>query len=495
MTSPDMPHPAEPAEPQPRRYWWLTRLAVVWVLIVTAAAGVRVWWGSAAEGRLSAAIEAAHARGEKILIADYARLDVADAQNAAFYLDRAEKSLTLSRTEDWAVDNATALPLPAHMVPILEAALEKSAAALSDIRTARELTNSDWGVNMFSPMWSVLLPHLNPARHLAMLSRAAAIHAAHRGDHAAAIEHVRDIQAIGRSLDDGNTFLITHLVRIGIDVLAAELAAELARDLQIAGITDAATRPAHTPAAREQVVALIASLIDDGPRRASLHHALQGERATQVDIGMNMAKRARMVQPAIQLDMVGLTKEGEQLIAAAAAANVPMSKNLAPNPPTIEGPRVTAHVVSESIRPALGRALTVSQRATTQSRLAALALALRLYQLDHGGLRPPTLDALVPDYLPVLPLDPYAANGQRLRYIADPVAPYVYSVGDDGKDDSAAEPPWRPDAKTVDPLKSPDLFLRLTRFNAPLQEIDDMPEVESELAPTTGAAPATAPSG
>ncbi len=492
MTTSESPRPSEPAEPHPRRYWWLTRLAVVWVLIVAAAAGMRVWWGNVAERRLSAAIEAAHTRGEKILIADYARPDVADEQNAAFYLDRAEKSLKLSRTEDWAVGNATALPLPAHMVPILEAALEKSAAALSDIRTARELTNSDWGVNMFSPMWSVLLPHLNPARHLATLSRAAAIHAAHRGDHAAAIEHVRDIQAIGRSLDDGNTFLITHLVRIGIDVLAAELAAELARDLQVAGVAvHPATRPAHTPASREQVVQLIASLIDDGPRRASLHNALQGERAAQVDIGMNVAKRARVVQPAIQLDMIGLAREGDQVIAAAAAANVPMSKNLAPNPPTIDGPRVTAHVVSESIRPALGRAVTVSQRATTQSRLAALALAIRLYQLDHAGQRPAALDALVPDYLPALPLDPYAANGQPLRYLADPLAPYVYSVGDNGKDDSAAAPFWRPDAKTVDPLRSPDLFLRLTRYNAPPPEIDDMPEVvvESELAPTTDAAP------
>jgi hypothetical protein len=485
MTDAEPPRPSEPVEPYPRRYWWLTRLAALWVVVVAAVVGVRVWWGDVAAGRLAATIDAAHARGEKILVADFARpYRLPDERNAAFYLRRAETSLKLSRTEEWALDSGDTLPLREDVYQTLGAALGRIGPALADIRRARELDETDWGVNIASPMWSVLLPHLNKSRRLANVSRAAAFHAAQSGDHAAAIEHVRDMQRMARTLDDGNVFLVTHLVQLGVDAITADAAAQLATDLQVAGATDASTRPAHAPATREQVRALIANLLDDGPRRASLHASLQGERAAQVDIGMTVAKRARLVQPAIELDVVGLTEEGEQVMAAAAAPSVAGSNALVPNPPRIDGPRVAAHVVSESIRPALGRALTTSLRAATQTRLAALGLAIRLYQLDHGGQRPPTLDALVPDYVPALPADPFAANGEPLRYVADPTAPYVYSVGENGDDDSGVAPFWRPDATTIDPFKAPDLFLPLTRGNAPPPTIDDMPEPESEPAST-----------
>ena len=109
-------------------------------------------------------------------------------------------------------------------------------------------------------------------------------------------------------------------------------------------------------------------------------------------------------------------------------------------------------------------------------------VAIRLYQLDHAGQRPPTLDALVPKYLPAVPGDPFNADAP-LGYVADPKDPYVYSVGENGLDDSAATKPWRPDATVLDPLKAPDLFLRLTRNNAPPAEVSDPPEPEPTTAP------------
>jgi hypothetical protein len=45
-------------------------------------------------------------------------------------------------------------------------------------------------------------------------------------------------------------------------------------------------------------------------------------------------------------------------------------------------------------------------RALTHRRFAMLQVALRLYQLDHGGAAP-DLSALVPAYLPAVPRDPY----------------------------------------------------------------------------------------
>lgn len=80
------------------------------------------------------------------------------------------------------------------------------------------------------------------------------------------------------------------------------------------------------------------------------------------------------------------------------------------------------------------------RRMTARSQITAhaqyLLLALRLYEHDHGQL-PPTLDALVPDYIPAVPEDPY--DGKPLRY--DPARRIVYSIGEDGVDSGGSSLP------------------------------------------------------
>ena len=501
MTIDDAPSRAgEAAGPHPRRYWWLARIGALYVLVIVMVVGVRWWWGNVSSRRFDAAISAAHARGEKILVADYAPGDpIPDEQNAAFYFGRALNGIKFSKTEEWAIGNAGSLPLREDIFNTVGQALDSHPQVLADLRAARSAPRVDWGLRIASPMWSVLLPHLNQTRRLANILRAAALHAAQRGDHAAAVEHVLDFEPLMRSLDD-QPFLVTHLVRIGVEAVAADAVAEIARDLEIAGGPGGgggATAPAtgvSTPASREQVRALIAMLLEDRPRRSAFTAALEGERAAQVDVGVSVAARAYLVRPAIQMDTITLVKEGEQLLAAAAAPDWRAGQKLMPAAPVVSGPRTTAHVVSQMIRPALGRAVSTSYRGAAQSRLAATALAIRIYQRDHGGQRPPTLAALVPDYLPAVPLDPMATNGATIAYVADPVAPYVYSVGDNGKDDSAASPPWRPDETTVSPYKAMDLFVSLTRANLPPPEIEDPPEPEMEEEPAAVDPASTQPS-
>jgi len=67
--------------------------------------------------------------------------------------------------------------------------------------------------------------------------------------------------------------------------------------------------------------------------------------------------------------------------------------------------------------------------------MAAVALAIGWYRVDHAGQFPPALDALVPKYLPSVPPDPMAAGGQPLRYLARDDDSIVYSVGVNGIDD------------------------------------------------------------
>jgi hypothetical protein len=84
--------------------------------------------------------------------------------------------------------------------------------------------------------------------------------------------------------------------------------------------------------------------------------------------------------------------------------------------------------------PSLERAAELTFRAIAERRMAALGLAIRLYEIDHGQ-RPETLDALVPEYLPGLPRDPFAAADRPIGYLRDDPQPRLYSVGANGVDE------------------------------------------------------------
>ncbi len=64
-----------------------------------------------------------------------------------------------------------------------------------------------------------------------------------------------------------------------------------------------------------------------------------------------------------------------------------------------------------------------------EGRLIRVFFALRCYRLDHGRL-PDTLDALTPQYLKTIPLDPF--NGKPMGYEPSGKEPRIWSVGVDG---------------------------------------------------------------
>jgi hypothetical protein len=67
------------------------------------------------------------------------------------------------------------------------------------------------------------------------------------------------------------------------------------------------------------------------------------------------------------------------------------------------------------------------------TRCAAVVIAIEEYRRDHGGVVPDRLDALTPDYLPTVPLDPF--SGRSLKYTPESSKYSVYSVWLDRTDD------------------------------------------------------------
>src|SRR6185312_5040773 len=86
---------------------------------------------------------------------------------------------------------------------------------------------------------------------------------------------------------------------------------------------------------------------------------------------------------------------------------------------------VLTSIIVPALRPYLERvAMDEALRAT-----ALTGIAVDRYRLDHGGAFPATLDALVPQYLDDVPLDPF--DRHPLRFIVRNNEALVYSIGPD----------------------------------------------------------------
>jgi len=79
-------------------------------------------------------------------------------------------------------------------------------------------------------------------------------------------------------------------------------------------------------------------------------------------------------------------------------------------------------------------------------QLIVTAIALQRYNLAHGTY-PVDLTALVPQFLPNLPSDP--VDGKPLRYRPNADGTFLlYSVGEDGEDNSGDPKPAKPESKS-----------------------------------------------
>jgi hypothetical protein len=200
-------------------------------------------------------------------------------------------------------------------------------------------------------------------------------------------------------------------------------------------------------ASRSEVTTLIQLLLDEEAVRESWRRAMFVERYSYLDTVESVIRSgrtflgvggpaafARLAAPAFRLDATGVLDMNDALLKAGMAPTYPAAAELIPTYPSYDTAfdRHT-HFLSRILVPSLDRAAELTFMALAERRLAATALAIRLYELDHGA-RPATLHALVPDYLEFVPADPFAADGREIGYLPDAVHPKLYSIGYDAED-------------------------------------------------------------
>jgi hypothetical protein len=89
--------------------------------------------------------------------------------------------------------------------------------------------------------------------------------------------------------------------------------------------------------------------------------------------------------------------------------------------------------------PALGQVFVSESKGRAFHRAAEVLVAATHSRLANGSL-PESATALVPDYLPAVPLDPFTKDAPLLTKRTDDGWLIVYSVGPDGEDDGGPPP-------------------------------------------------------
>jgi hypothetical protein len=347
-----------------------------------------------------------------------------------------------------------ALPLRPAELETLRAVMAANPTVFPLVESAAKKPGVDWGLVFKTPVINTMLPDLQPQRELGVLLKADALLAHTDGDHARVAQRAREVmfqsRAVGRQ-----PILVSHLVSIGLGAMAADLTQHTAEDLRIG--TGAGEAPP------QRVRELIAMLLDDTLPAESQRHALLGERMMQYDMSRaiaagNVAPNAvmgappppgrltllgRLIKPTVLDDGVLMTRHTTALMdAAQAAPNWPAFKTTAPQRPAEVAEKSWKHLIAAILMPSLDRAVQTHFRSQFDRRTAAVFLAMRMYAVDHGGALPDSLDALVPNYLPSIPNDPFAPTTQPLKYAgggSDGAGPIVYSVGENGTDDGGSE--------------------------------------------------------
>lgn len=417
-------------------------------LAIAAFAGIRIWWGIVARHRFQSEIDRIHAAGEPAFAADYpSPTTLPDEDNAADYYLRASSSIDKAPhgavTYGDAVDRPRAIEkYPNAITQIVQANQE----VIDIVRQARNADGVEWNLHATPPLINIIHGHLAPIRSLGSHLRLAAICQLHAGDPHEAFEIIRDTLLMADRLEQTDGFQ-SIIVRLSAASTAKQGLLALEKLTPELTVADPANDDDNSNTMRrEDVIALIDQLLDDEPIWRSFDRCMRAERVSGIDsmeilqgsggvpgftpLFPSKSVASLVAGPAIRLDTVRIIQRIDAAKDAGLSgkwSNVEANEILDATyaqPNFVDG---TAHLFSRLITPSLTRATEMIYRDIAMRRMAATALAIRLYEIDYGA-RPDALSQLVPDYLKKVPADPFDDNGAPIQYLPDAAPPLLYSI-------------------------------------------------------------------
>jgi|GEM_PF-660271 len=461
--------PTPDERPLPPRYWWAKRIGLASVALLLVVAAAWVLWDRTMRLRLERKIAELRALGQPVLFEDFVDPDVKDEDNAALDYERAVAAMVFSTGWPDFGELYQHPELFRSHPEACERVIAPNAKAIRLAQSAQSKTELDWGVRATSPPANATIPLSAAQRQLGRLLCAAVQyqHACKNDEQALAVFlSAQDLaERVGRTQGS----LIAALVGNAIEQIALNTLEDITPQLQVRGASFTVQHDAR-PARRETVIALIAKLQADDAWVDNWRQAFYAERAAflttpgQFKSALTLAgggtgfPRAsvsvseHLLRPALRADAVFAAEYYHEVLVAISGRRFPDRRTSRFRyPPFTTAYERTVHLLSRMGFVAGDKVMELRFRALAKRRMAATALALRLYELDHGR-RPDSLDALVPGYLQAVPLDPFAEGGRPFAYRPNLQPALLYSVwlngiDNDGRlagtyDRSTADPLW-----------------------------------------------------
>lgn len=335
--------------------------------------------------------------------------------------------------------------------PAVTQLLDRHAITLRLLRQASAIPECRFDHDFAHPSFSMLLPELNYCRNGAKLLALSAKHEAITGNTTQATEDLNALFRVGRAAGS-DPIIVCNLVQIGIDGLGVKTVeavlphvsrAEDLQRLQI-GDVDAARRQARRSLFGEEAFGL--SIFSDlGSGRLTMTGLMddlrpQGPNSGAGDIPpLPMLLRVFVLPSDVQAYKQYLERCQEQVQEPFTRSTIEQA--------TDNGIKARRHGLLTSIlMPALQQYLERVAMDEARHAIALTGVAVDRYRLDHGGAFPARLDALVPQYMDDVPLDPF--DGHPLRLVVGNDQALIYSIGPDLQDNAGA--PFDEQKKTGD---------------------------------------------
>lgn len=410
-----------------QRYrWWHTPLLLLAFFLLCCALA---WWYQRAE--LERRYAEMRAAGHPVTLEeldDYYALPEGTEDNTELWL---EALRLVAQTES--DPNAKTLPIigdgpaiPSLNQPWIEqeavaAFLEHHSETLTAIHTAVEAGSSVRFPHKFSEGFAMEFPELELLRECARLLTLETHCRARTGDVRGAIESILATFDTASTMDR-EPLLVSYLIRLSVDSVAIENAAQLLPSMeptadQLRAIQQA-LRGAHyklgleRAMVGERTIAMIAysdlSSIDQSPIRVNFY---------------------QLFVPSAKSTYYDLTRDG--IAATRQPWHVAISHEYMPTDwrPKTWNP---GEALGSLLVPAVDVCLYAGARLRAKTLSLDTAVAAELNRRELGAF-PQTLDELIPDHLPTIPIDPF--DGKPLRYRIEDDGIVVYSIGRNKVDD------------------------------------------------------------
>ena len=429
------------------RCWWLKRLAIASVMVLVALVGAWFAVDGYFAAKMRARLEAYRAEGQATSIEEIAPPAIDDDQNAALLYKQAAAAMVagVDSPRQSSMEYDDEMPPVPQWMEMTKKAVEANKDAISIARHAMGHKAGNWQTVYKSPLINVLLPSLASQRALANVLADAAVYQHTMGNEFEAIAHIRNLLHHSDILR-AEPNVVANLLGMGIEALALHALGQFAGEVRV---SDGSTESAG--ADRRDVESLIADLLRRRPETSVLR-ALQTERLWADDMMSTSFGRSIVARPLHRADVLRVWSHVDALQEAIGKADMPSGQTkLKPRSALDDaatgawlglgmGAKVDPIVQLHALRmssPAEWLHVIIRQMQWAR-RAVATKLAARLFFVDHGAY-PAKLEEFVPAYLPAVPADPFTADGRPMGYVLaeQGTRPIIYSVGEDGVDDTA----------------------------------------------------------